>query len=92
MILRAWGTWSLFQSLLQVLREIGDRHGGLSIANIATRWVLDHPFVGAVIIGKFDMWTAGPMKLIPCGGPLIQGQGLVFLRILKIITKFMGYP
>jgi hypothetical protein len=52
MILKAWGNWALFQSLLAVLRDIGDRHGGLSIANIATRWVLDHSFVGAVIIGK----------------------------------------
>ncbi|KAF5358766.1 hypothetical protein D9758_008572 [Tetrapyrgos nigripes] len=51
MILKAWGTWELFQSLLGVLRVIGDRHGGLSIANISTRWVLDHPFVGAVIVG-----------------------------------------
>ena len=53
MIVKAWGTWQLFQSLLRVLRTIGDKHGGLSIANIATRWVLEHPFVGAVIIGKF---------------------------------------
>ena len=51
MILKGWGTWSLFQSLLAVLRDVGDRHGGVSIANIATRWVLDHSFVGAVIIG-----------------------------------------
>ncbi|OCH86244.1 Aldo/keto reductase [Obba rivulosa] len=51
MILKAWGDWQLFQSLLTVLRRIGDRHGGVSIANVATRWVLDHPFVGAVIIG-----------------------------------------
>jgi len=50
-ILKAWGTWSLFQTLLAVLRDVGDRHGGVSIANVATRWVLDHPFVGAVIIG-----------------------------------------
>jgi len=50
MIVKAWGSWELFQSLLSVLRMIGDRHGK-SIANIATRWVLDHPFVGAVIIG-----------------------------------------
>ncbi len=53
MILKAWGDWALFQSLLEVLRSIGDRHGGASIANIATRWVLDHPCVGAVIIGMF---------------------------------------
>ncbi|CAE6482190.1 unnamed protein product [Rhizoctonia solani] len=51
MIVSAWGTWSLFQSLLRVLRTIGDRHGGVSIANVATRWVLEHSFVGAVIIG-----------------------------------------
>lgn len=51
MILKAWGDWPLFQSLLSVLRTIGDRHGGASIANVATRWVLDHPCVGAVIIG-----------------------------------------
>jgi len=51
MIVKAWGSWALFQSLLTVLRTIGDRHGGVSIANIATRWVLDHPCVGAVIIG-----------------------------------------
>ncbi|KAK0448414.1 aldo/keto reductase [Desarmillaria tabescens] len=51
MIVKAWGDWPLFQSLLSVLRIIGDRHGGLSIANVATRWVLDHHFIGAVIIG-----------------------------------------
>jgi len=51
MILKAWGDWKLFQSLLAVLRGIGDKYGGLSIANIATRWVLDHSFVGAVLIG-----------------------------------------
>ncbi|TFK32755.1 NADP-dependent oxidoreductase domain-containing protein [Crucibulum laeve] len=51
MIVKAWGSWELFQELLALLRVIADRHGGLSIANIATRWVLDHPFVGAVIIG-----------------------------------------
>lgn len=51
-ILSAWGTWELFQQLLAVLRRIGDFHGGVSIANVATRWVLDHDFVGAVIIGK----------------------------------------
>ena len=50
-ITRVWGDWALFQRLLTVLRRIGDRHGGASIANIAVRWVLDHPFVGAVLVG-----------------------------------------
>jgi len=50
-IVRAWGNWSLFQQLLSLLRRIGDAHGGVSVANVATRWVLDHPFVGAVLVG-----------------------------------------
>jgi len=51
MIVKAWGSWALFQRLLRCLRGIADRHGGLSIANIATRWVLDQPCVGAVLVG-----------------------------------------
>ena len=54
MIKNAWGDWELFQSLLVTLRRIGDRHGKLSIANIATRWVLDQPAVGAVIVGRVE--------------------------------------
>jgi hypothetical protein len=54
-ITRVWGDWALFQRLLTVLRRIGDRHGGVSIANIAVRWVLDHPFVGAVLVGKSQL-------------------------------------
>ncbi|KAI0812576.1 NADP-dependent oxidoreductase domain-containing protein [Irpex lacteus] len=51
MIVKAWGSWPLFQELLTVLRSIGNRHGGVSIANVATRWVLDQPAVGAILIG-----------------------------------------
>ncbi|KAF8179923.1 NADP-dependent oxidoreductase domain-containing protein [Mycena galopus ATCC 62051] len=51
MIIKAWGSWALFQELLCILRDIGGRHGGLSVSVVATRWVLDHPVVGAVIIG-----------------------------------------
>jgi len=51
LIVKAWGSWALFQELLVVLRGIGDRHSGASVSNVATRWVLDHPAVGAVIVG-----------------------------------------
>lgn len=51
MIVKAWGSWELFQELLVILHRIGHQHDGRSIANVATRWVLDHRFVGAVIIG-----------------------------------------
>ncbi|KAJ4472325.1 NADP-dependent oxidoreductase domain-containing protein [Lentinula aciculospora] len=50
MIVGAWGDWKLFQDLLVVLKNIGDSHG-MSISNIAIRWVLDHDFVAGVIIG-----------------------------------------
>ncbi|KAF5643385.1 uncharacterized protein FTJAE_3185 [Fusarium tjaetaba] len=46
----SWGGWSLFQELLNVLRTIAAKHK-VNISNIATRWVLDFPYVGAVIIG-----------------------------------------
>lgn len=61
-ILNAWGGWELFQHLLSTLRDIADRHSVnddvASIANIATRWVLDQPAVGSVIVGKFAISDA----------------------------------
>lgn len=45
-----WGGWDLFQELLRVLKEIAMRHN-VSISNVAARWVLDFPYVGAVIVG-----------------------------------------
>lgn len=45
-----WGGWALFQELLQTLKIIAVKHD-VSVSNVATRWVLDFPYVGAVIIG-----------------------------------------
>jgi len=45
-----WGGWQLFQELLQVLDSIAKKHQ-CSIANIATRFILDKPQVGGTIIG-----------------------------------------
>ncbi|PQE23767.1 aldo keto reductase protein [Rutstroemia sp. NJR-2017a BBW] len=45
-----WGGWLLFQELLQVLSSIGSKYS-VSISSVAIRWVLDHDYVGAVIIG-----------------------------------------
>ncbi|KAF4636974.1 hypothetical protein G7Y89_g1113 [Cudoniella acicularis] len=44
------GEGDLFQQLLITLWIIGKKHN-VSISNVATRWVLDHDYVGAVIIG-----------------------------------------
>ena len=46
----AWGGWSLFQKLLVVLEQIAQKHNA-SIANVATRFILDKPSVAGVIIG-----------------------------------------
>ncbi|KAF5603929.1 uncharacterized protein FSUBG_7027 [Fusarium subglutinans] len=46
----SWGGWDLFQELLSVLDTIATKYK-VNISNIATRWVLDFPYVGAVIIG-----------------------------------------
>lgn len=46
-----WGGWDLFQELLHLLRTIATKHGVPGISNVATRWVLDHSYVGAVIVG-----------------------------------------
>ena len=44
------GGWVAFQQLLQALRKIADQHD-VSIANIASRYILEQPTVGGVIIG-----------------------------------------
>lgn len=46
----AIGGWNVFQGILAAAAHIARRHG-VSIANVAMRWVLDHPAVAAVIIG-----------------------------------------
>ena len=46
----AWGGWDLFQELLAALKGVADKHG-VSIANVAVRYVLDRPTVAGVIIG-----------------------------------------
>ncbi|KAJ3940240.1 uncharacterized protein N0V96_009228 [Colletotrichum fioriniae] len=49
-MIRSWGGWDLFQDLLKVLKTVASRYG-VSVSNVATRWVLDFPYVGAVIVG-----------------------------------------
>lgn len=46
----AIGGWGALQGVLQAASRIAVRHG-VSIANVATRWVLEQPAVAAVIVG-----------------------------------------
>lgn len=44
------GGWEPFQHLLQTIKEVAGRHG-VSMANVASRYILEQPAVGGVIIG-----------------------------------------
>ncbi|MEM6762518.1 MAG: aldo/keto reductase, partial [Pseudomonadota bacterium] len=46
----AAGGWDGFQTLLEAAHTVANRHE-VSIANVATRWVLDQDHVGGVVIG-----------------------------------------
>ncbi len=45
-----WGGWELFQELLHTLYNIAKKHNS-SIANVATKYILDKPMIAGVIIG-----------------------------------------
>ena len=44
------GGWSVFQNFLGTVSKIACKHG-VSISNVATRWVLEQPRVAGVILG-----------------------------------------
>lgn len=48
--IEAAGGWGAFQTVLSAAAGVAQRHG-VSVANVATRWVLDHPHVAGVIVG-----------------------------------------
>ncbi len=45
-----FGGWPMLQRLLETLSVIGVKYG-VSISNVATRWVLQQPAVAAIIVG-----------------------------------------
>lgn len=48
--IRAAGGWQRYQQVLQAAWRVARRHG-VSVANVASRWVLEQPAVAAIIIG-----------------------------------------
>ena len=44
------GGWGVVQGILSALAEVAGKHA-VSVANVATRWVLEQPAVAAVIVG-----------------------------------------
>ena len=53
LIIDEFGGWDLFQTLLRTLKHIADEHN-VSIATIASAYVLTRPMVAAVIVGSRD--------------------------------------
>lgn len=52
-MIQTWGSWPEFQELLETLSSVAEKHGeGISLTNVASRWVLQQPAVGAVIVGN----------------------------------------
>ena len=48
--IHAVGGWDALQGVLRAAQQIGHKHG-VSVSNVATRWVLEQPAVAAVILG-----------------------------------------
>lgn len=48
--INAIGGWDALQHVLRAAQQIAHKHG-VSVANVATRWVLEQPAVAAVIVG-----------------------------------------
>ncbi|MFT5737069.1 MAG: aryl-alcohol dehydrogenase-like predicted oxidoreductase [Maribacter sp.] len=46
----AAGGWKYYQNLLKSVKKVADKHG-VSIANIASRYILKNPNVATVIVG-----------------------------------------
>ena len=44
------GGWEKYQALLKAIKQTADRHNA-SMATVASRYILDQPGVGAVIVG-----------------------------------------
>ncbi|MCZ6915511.1 MAG: aldo/keto reductase [Gemmatimonadetes bacterium] len=50
LIIEEFGGWDAFQKLLRIANDIATKHG-VSIGDVATRYVLQQPQVGAAIVG-----------------------------------------
>ena len=48
--IEAAGGWDAFQTILSAAARIAEKHG-VSVSNVATRWVLEQPHVAGTIIG-----------------------------------------
>ncbi len=50
LIIEEFGGWALFQELLAALEQVAAKHG-VTVSNVAVRWLLDRPRVAGAIVG-----------------------------------------
>ncbi|MEE8523125.1 MAG: aldo/keto reductase [Thermoanaerobaculia bacterium] len=62
LIVEEFTGWPALQELLAALDEVASKHG-VSVANVAVRWTLDRPGVGAVIVGVGGDYLADTLRL-----------------------------
>jgi len=85
LIVDEFGGWNLYQDLLRTLSSIAVKHGA-SIAQVATRYVLDRPCVGAAIVGaRNDRHLAETRRLFDL---LLDAEDLA--RIAEIVDRASG--
>ncbi|KAJ6437477.1 MYB-like protein [Purpureocillium lavendulum] len=78
--------------LLGVLKAIGTKHG-VKISNVATRWVLDFPYVGAVIVGaRMGVSEHTTENMASFGWHLDQEDRQAIDEVLSRIELTFGIP
>ena len=85
----AAGGWKLFQELLHTTNDIAQKHG-VSIANIACRYILDEPAIGGIIIGA----RLGQSEHIQANRRLFQFSldDISRFKIEEALTKLQSIP
>lgn len=78
------GGWEWFQALLRALDGIAKKHGQ-SIANVATRWVLQKPHVAGAIVGARNASHVNEHRLIFAEGFALDDEDLA--RIDEVLAK-----
>jgi aryl-alcohol dehydrogenase-like predicted oxidoreductase len=87
LVIDDFGGWAALQALLEALRSIADRHG-VSIAAVATRWVLQREGVAAAIVGaRYARHLADTLAVF---GFALDGQDEA--RLAPLLAAHPGPP
>ncbi|HEX2526330.1 MAG TPA: aldo/keto reductase [Geminicoccus sp.] len=86
----AAGGWDVLQGILQALDTVARKHG-VSISNVATRWVMQQPAVAAVIVGaRLGEREHRGDNLRLCGFSLDDEDMATIGEALAIATRIPG--